>query len=80
MVNEVFPLAAGMMLGFVVCGAPAAQRRLLLAVLGLLFGLLASLISGELRLSWSFWMLDSLFVICAAEAVGTVLRTSILRY
>jgi hypothetical protein len=80
MVNEVFPLAAGIMLGFVVSGTPAAQRRLLLAVLGLLFGLLASLLSGELQMSWSFWMLDSLFVICAAAAVGRVFRTSILRH
>lgn len=78
--NEAFPLAAGMMLGFVVRGTPAAQRRLLLAVLGLLFGLLASLVTGELRMSWSFWMLDSLFVIGVATAVRRVFRTPILRY
>ena len=78
--NELFPLTAGALLGMVLRRTPAVYRTRLLAVLGLVFGLLASLISGEFRMSLSFWILDSLLVIGAAAAIERAFRTAVLRH
>ena len=82
--HELLPVAAGALIGLAVQRVRAPRLRVILFVgLCLLFGTLASLISGELELSFGFIPIDALLVWAGALA-GTVVvalwrrRTEIL--
>jgi hypothetical protein len=72
--NEMFPITAGMVVGVLLRGATPSRRRFLVAALGFAFGLLASLLSGELRMGWGFVIVDTLLVVIVAESVAAALR------
>ena len=72
--NELFPIAAGVAVALLTRGiASARARAAVVAVLAVVLGFVASLISGELELSWGFVPVDIVFVLLAAVATVTVL-------
>jgi len=71
--EEVFPVLAGIALGLVTYRtAPLWLRAVLVAVLGIAFGALASWISGELTVSWVYVLIDT------AQVIGVAIMTAIL--
>jgi hypothetical protein len=78
-VNEVFPIMAGALVGVIAMQIMSVRLRMLaIAVLGVLFGVAASAISGELAIGWEFILVDIPLVI--ASAVVTVLAVNAVRY
>jgi hypothetical protein len=70
--DELFPLAAGAVIGLAVQWVRGPRlRAMVLVALCLVFGALASFISGELEVSWSFISVDTVLVFVGALlAVG----------
>jgi hypothetical protein len=57
-VAELFPVAAGLLCGLVL-GSLTARRQVVVGlVVSVLAGLLATIVSGEWRLSWAFLLID----------------------
>jgi hypothetical protein len=73
-VEEVFPIAAGAVIGLLAQWVPGARlRAAVLIVLCLVFGALASFLAGELEVSWAFISVDTVLVFVGALlAVGAV--------
>lgn len=68
--NEVFPVMAGLLVGvFALRFAAGWLRTAAIVVLSVVFGVLASAISGELAISWEFVLVDIPLVMLAAAAV-----------
>lgn len=77
--GEVFPVMAGVLVGAIALQVASARLRMLaIAVLGVIFGVAASSISGELAIGWEFILVDIPLVI--ASAVVTVLAYNAVRY
>lgn len=69
--HEVFPVVAGIAVGLVALRVTSLQLRwLLVAVASVIFGVLATIISGEALISWAFVLIDIPLVLGAA--VGTM--------
>jgi len=65
--EEVFPLAAGAVIGLLVQWVPGPRRRAaVLVLLCLVFGALASFLAGELELSMAFISVDTVLVFFGA--------------
>jgi hypothetical protein len=62
-VAEVFPMLAGVFVGLVCAAIPSATaRKCVWAVLTVVFGAAATVLSGEYQESWGFVLLDMLWV------------------
>ncbi len=73
LVNEVFPVVAGVLSALLVWKyVPVRFRAFALGACGVIFGAVAALISGELFVSWVFLVIDTALVLLAA-AVTTAL-------
>src|SRR6266540_7320012 len=72
--EEIFPVAAGAVIGLLVQWVPGPRRRAaVLVVLCLVFGALASFLAGELEVSMAFISVDTVLVFVGALlAVGAV--------
>jgi len=71
--DEVFPVLAGVVVGIVTHRVRSVRlHAVLVAVLGFACGTMASWISGELAVSWSYLLIDIAQVI-AASIMTTVL-------
>ena len=71
--QEIFPLASGIVLAVLTQRLVAPRWRVpVLVVLSLVFGFLASLVSGELAVSWGFVSVDTALVLLAALATLAV--------
>lgn len=71
--EEVFPVLAGVVVGLVTGSVRLVWLRILLLVLaGIVFGVTASLISGELATSWIYLLIDTaeVIVVAAMTIVG----------
>lgn len=69
--HEVFPVVAGIAVGLVALRVTSLQLRwLLVAVASVIFGVLATIISGEALISWAFVLIDIPLVLGAA--IGTM--------
>jgi hypothetical protein len=67
-VAELFPITAGLLCGLVL-GSLTARRRVLVGLaFSVVAGVLATVVSGEWRISWAFLLIDIPLV-----AVGTVI-------
>jgi hypothetical protein len=65
--EEVFPVLAGIAVGLVTHRAsPLWLRAVIVAVLGVAFGALASWVSGELAVSWAYILVDTAQVVVVA--------------
>jgi hypothetical protein len=61
--NEVFPLVAGLVVGLLVQKVRTTWLKVVtLVILCMLFGVIASYISGELAVSWGFLSVDATIV------------------
>ena len=70
--DEVFPVLSGIAVGLIVSFIASGLRVVALGVLAVAFGILASLISGELAISWVYALID------IAQVLGAALLTSVL--
>lgn len=69
--HEVFPVVAGIAVGLVALRVTSLQLRwLLVAVASVIFGVLATIISGEALISWAFVLIDIPLVL--GSAIGTM--------
>jgi hypothetical protein len=77
--NEVFPIAAGVAIGFLTLRIGSSRLRIIaLITLSIIFGMLATIISGEVDLSWGFFPVDIALVLVTAVATA-VLTTGLRR-
>lgn len=68
--NEIFPVVAGMLLGFAALRIDSVGLRVfVLAVTSVLLGVVATIISGEALISWAFVLIDIPLVLASAVAV-----------
>ncbi|MBO9405265.1 MAG: hypothetical protein J7448_09305 [Thermomicrobium sp.] len=73
--GEILPISAGILVGLICWRIASVRlRTAALVVLSVLFGALASLVNGELALSWGFLLIDIPLVFLVA--VGTSLLFS----
>ncbi|WP_041435818.1 hypothetical protein [Thermomicrobium roseum] len=73
--GEILPISAGILVGLICWRIASVRlRTAALVVLSVLFGALASLVNGELALSWGFLLIDIPLVFLVA--VGTSLLVS----
>jgi hypothetical protein len=72
--DEVFAVLAGIVLGLITHPASGRLRAVLFAVLGVALGALASWVSGELAISWTYILIDSAQVIAAAVMTSILVR------
>ncbi len=77
--NELFPIAAGLLCGLLL-GTVTARRKV---IVGLAFsvvaGVLATMLSGEWRISWAFLLIDIPLVAVSAVAGDLLSRRYVLR-
>jgi hypothetical protein len=78
-VTELFPIVAGLLCGLLL-GSLTARRRV---IVGLAFsvvaGVLATVVSGEWRISWAFLLIDIPLVAVSAVAGDLLSRSLVLR-
>ena len=73
--GEILPISVGILVGLICWRIASVRlRTAALVVLSVLFGALASLLNGELALSWGFLLIDIPLVFLVA--VGTSLLVS----
>lgn len=71
--HEVFPVVAGIVVGLLAMRLPAGRPRgIAVAALSVVFGVLASAISGELELSAGFILIDIPQVLVTAALTATL--------
>ena len=77
--TELFPIAAGLLCGLLL-GSVTARRKV---IVGLAFavvaGVLATVLSGEWRISWAFLLIDIPLVAVSAVAGDLLSRSYVLR-
>ncbi len=70
--HEILPISAGVVVGLICWRIASVRlRTIALVVLSVVFGALASLLTGELALTWGFLLIDIPLVFLVA--VGTSL-------
>jgi hypothetical protein len=71
--NEVFPVVAGVVIGLATQLLIVSRWRThFLVGLSLVFGLAATVVSGEVELSWGFLPIDVALVLLSAAATAVV--------
>jgi hypothetical protein len=68
--EEVFPVAAGVLLGLLSFRLPRSLKAAVIGALSVVVGVLAAWLSGELAISWVYALVDTAQV--AVAAVMTV--------
>ena len=73
--DEVFPVLAGVAVGFLSALVKSMSSKvILIGLMGLVFGVSASWISGELSISWTYLVVDVVQVIGAAAMTALLVR------
>jgi hypothetical protein len=73
--DEVFPVLAGVAVGLLSALVKSMSSKvILIGLMGLVFGVSASWISGELSISWTYLVVDALQVIGAAAMTALLVR------
>ena len=77
--TELFPIVAGLLCGLVL-GSLTARRRVLVGLaFSVVAGILATVVSGEWRISWAFLLIDIPLVAVCAVAGDLLSRSVVLR-
>jgi hypothetical protein len=77
--TEFFPIAAGLLCGLLL-GSLTARRRVIVGVVfSVVAGVLATVVSGEWRISWAFLLIDIPLVAVSAVAGDLLSRSVVLR-
>jgi hypothetical protein len=72
--HEIFPIAAGVMVGLIALRITSARLRTLAYVaLSIIFGVTATAISGEFTITWAFLLIDIPLVMLSAAATVALL-------
>ena len=75
--NELFPIVAGLLCGLVL-GSLTAKRRIFVGVaFAVVAGLLATIISGEWRISWAFLLID-IPLVAISSVAGVLLSRKVV--
>jgi hypothetical protein len=78
-VTEFFPVAAGLLCGLLL-GSITAKRRVIVGIaFSVVAGVLATVVSGEWRISWAFLLVDIPLVGVSAVAGDLLSRRVVLR-
>ena len=78
MTNEILPVVSGLVLGVLFGLLPSLRARVgMFVALTVAFGVLATVASGEFRVSWAFLLID-IPLVAVAAAVGLVLQRRFL--
>ncbi len=78
--TELFPIVAGLLCGLVL-GSLTARRRLLVGLaFSVVAGVLATVVSGEWRISWAFLLIDIPLVAVSAVVGDLLSRSVVLRW
>jgi len=80
--DELFPIASGFLIGSFLGWLRPSMRKWVGALLALAFGVLATVISGEFRISWAYLLIDIPLVAFSASVgliVSQRLRMSLRR-
>jgi hypothetical protein len=76
--NELFPVVSGLAVGFVL-GVLRPSLRLAAAVLlSVVFGFIATVASGEFRISWGFLLID-IPLVAGSAALSFILTRAVRR-
>ena len=76
--TEFFPIAAGLLCGLLL-GSLTARRRVIVGVaFSVVAGVLATVVSGEWRISWAFLLIDIPLVAVSAVAGDLLSRRVVL--
>ncbi len=76
---ELFPIAAGLLCGLVL-GSLTARRRVAVGVVfSVVAGVLATVLSGEWKISWAFLLIDIPLVAVSAIAGALLSRRAVIR-
>ncbi len=77
---EIFPIVAGLLCGLVL-GSLTARRRVLVGLaFSVVAGVLATVVSGEWRISWAFLLIDIPLVAVSAVVGDLLSRSVVLRW
>lgn len=74
MEHEFLPVVSGLLAGLVLGGVTARRRPLVWVLASVILGLLATVVSGEFRVSWAYLLVDIPLVGAAAAAAFLVTR------
>jgi hypothetical protein len=77
--QELFPIASGVVLGIVVAGLRPSLRLPAGILLSAVLGLAATVLSGEFEASWDYLLVDVPLVAVSAGVSFTLARTAVLR-
>lgn len=66
--NEIFPVVSGLVAGLVLGTVTARHRPWVWALLSVVLGLLATVLSGEFKTTWAFLLIDIPLVGAASAA------------
>jgi hypothetical protein len=69
---EFLPIACGVLIGVLFGVLRPESRRIVCGLAALAAGVLATIVSGEYRLSWAFLLVDIPLVVVAAVATDAV--------
>jgi hypothetical protein len=69
--NEFFPVIAGVLIGLIMGGVTARRRLWAWLALSVLFGLAATVLSGEYKVSWEYLLID-IPLVAGASAVAFI--------
>ena len=72
--NEFFPVIAGLLIGLIMGGVTARKRPWAWLALSVLFGLAATVLSGEYQVSWEYLLVDIPLVAGASAVAFAVSR------
>jgi hypothetical protein len=73
--DEVFPVLAGVAVGLLSALVKSmSSKAILISLMGLVLGVSASWISGELSISWTYLVVDTVQVIGAAVMTALLVR------
>jgi hypothetical protein len=74
MENELFPVVSGLLIGLLVAVLRPKLRARVGVVLAAIFGVLATIVSGEFRIGWEYLLIDIPLVSVSAAAAVIAVR------
>ena len=77
--GEIFPIAAGLICGLLLGSVTARRPLALWLAVSVVLGFLATVLSGEWRISWAFLLIDIPLVAVSAVAGDLLSRRVVLR-
>jgi hypothetical protein len=79
LMQELFPVVSGVVLGIVVAGLRPSLRLWVGVLLSVVLGLCATVLSGEFEVSWDYLLVDIPLVAVSAGLSFTLARMAFLR-